>query len=81
MISVTESGPGIPEANRDRVFDPFFSTKHRSKNSGLGLAMVKGAVERFGGHVDFASTPGEETRVSLLLMPRSAAGRRSEPAT
>jgi signal transduction histidine kinase len=48
-IAVRDSGPGIPEAHRQQVFEPFYSTK--SKGTGLGLALVKRFVEEVNGQV------------------------------
>jgi signal transduction histidine kinase len=64
-IEVTDSGPGIPPEVRDRVFEPFFSTK--TSGSGLGLALVKKIAEDHGGGVRLESAPGGPTRVVLSL--------------
>jgi len=48
-ISVSDNGPGIPEGNEGKVFEPFFSTKG---TSGLGLAVIWGIVERHHGHIE-----------------------------
>jgi len=70
-ISVTDDGSGIADALRDRVFEPFFSTKSDGAGTGLGLSMVRWLTEQAGGDVDLTSRPGLGTTVSLLL-PRSA---------
>ena len=49
-VSVRDNGPGIPIALRQRIFDPFFSTKG-NRGTGLGLVLVHHAVERMGGSV------------------------------
>ncbi len=67
LISVRDTGHGIPEDIRARVFDPFFTTKERGKGSGLGLAMVYSAVVRLGGHVEVESEEGVGTEVKILL--------------
>jgi signal transduction histidine kinase len=51
LLWVADSGPGIPEADRDVVFDPFYSTKEPGLGTGLGLAIVQGTVHELGGLV------------------------------
>jgi signal transduction histidine kinase len=62
-VEVTDTGPGIPDALRERVFEPFFTT--RTRGTGLGLAIVKHVVEVHGGGVDVSPAPGGGTRLSL----------------
>lgn len=50
-LSVDDSGPGVPAELRDKVFEPFFSTKPEGQGTGLGLWVVWGVVERLGGSV------------------------------
>ena len=66
-ISVADNGPGIPPEIKDRVFEPFFSTKVDSGGSGLGLSMVREFVSQSGGAVDIRSVVGQGTEVRLLL--------------
>jgi two-component system, NtrC family, sensor histidine kinase PilS len=66
-ILVTDQGPGIAPEIRDRLFDPFVTTK--SGGSGLGLSIVQRAVQAHGGIVT-VSSPGEETRFTIVL-PKS----------
>jgi signal transduction histidine kinase len=70
MITVADTGVGMPPDLVARAFEPFFTTKGAGKGSGLGLAMVYGFVKQSGGHVAIDSAPGEGTRVRLYL-PRS----------
>lgn len=66
-VLVTDQGPGISPEIRDRLFDPFVTTK--SGGSGLGLSIVQRAVQAHGGIVT-VSAPGEETRFTIVL-PKS----------
>jgi signal transduction histidine kinase len=68
VVSVTDNGPGIPEAIRDRIFDPFFTTKPVGKGTGLGLDIVRRLVQRHNGQIELTSRPGRtEFRVTLPL--------------
>jgi signal transduction histidine kinase len=49
-LSVTDSGPGIPESLKSEIFKPYFTT--RDKGTGLGLSIVHQIVEEFGGQID-----------------------------
>lgn len=64
-IDVSDTGPGISEENRGRVFVPFFTTK--AKGTGLGLSVVHQIVRNHGGSVDVESALGQGTTVSILL--------------
>ncbi|HEX5093152.1 MAG TPA: ATP-binding protein, partial [Burkholderiales bacterium] len=71
-IAVSDSGPGIAPEVRERMFDPFFSTKEVGKGSGMGLAMVHGIVHQHGGHVQVESAPGTGTTFRVLIPPAEA---------
>ncbi len=66
-IVVKDTGSGIDPEIRDRIFDPYFTTKEVGKGSGLGLAVVLGIVENHGGAVSVESRPGNGTAFSILL--------------
>ena len=72
LIEVADNGTGIPEEIRDKIFDPFFSTKDVGKGTGLGLATVYGIVQQTGGHLYVESEVGRGTSFGILL-PRHRA--------
>lgn len=65
LMSVTDDGPGIPEAVRDKIFEPFFST--RAEGTGLGLAIARRIVTAHRGDIRIESTPGRGTTVSVTI--------------
>ncbi len=73
QLVVRDTGCGIPEGLRDRIFEPFFSTKHASEGAGLGLAVVYGIVNRHGGRIAVESEVGKGTTVRITL-PRKVSG-------
>jgi PAS domain S-box-containing protein len=70
-ISVADTGSGIPEELRERVFEPFFSTKH--KGSGLGLPTAKRIIDAHGGRLTIGSSPSAGAAVCVVL-PRFPTG-------
>jgi signal transduction histidine kinase len=74
LLSVTDTGTGIPAAILNRVFDPFFTTKEVGKGTGLGLSMVYGFAKQSGGHVKIYSEEGHGTAVRLYLPRAKQAG-------
>ena len=67
LVTVKDTGTGMPENVREHAFEPFFTTKPVGAGSGLGLSMVYGFVTQSGGHVAIDSTPGKGTSVKLYL--------------
>ena len=64
-VVVADTGPGIPEAERDKLFLPYYSTKGRG--SGLGLAIVRRIVAEHGGSIDVADNLPQGTRFTIEL--------------
>lgn len=70
ILSVTDDGAGIPEAEHGRIFEPGVRLGATYAGSGLGLAVVKSIAEAHGGRVTIRSAPGEGATIALVL-PRS----------
>ncbi len=68
VISISDSGHGIPEAIRERIFDAFFTTKEVGRGTGQGLAISRTiVVDRHGGRLTFESAPGVGTTFHIRL--------------
>jgi PAS domain S-box-containing protein len=78
-IEVIDSGAGIPSDIRDRIFEPFFSTKQFGVGTGLGLSMVFGFARQSGGSVTVESEEGKGACFRILL-PRADVGVSDAPA-
>ena len=77
VIEVIDNGPGIPQEDRDRIFDPFYrgkaATKSGTKGTGLGLAIVRDYVEMHHGTVKALAAAGAHFRVILPKVPPASA--------
>jgi signal transduction histidine kinase len=71
VVSVRDTGPGIPAANQGKIFEPFFSTKGSASGLGIGLSLAKRLVEnRFGGSMSVESEIGKGTTFTIYLPAR-----------
>ena len=67
LITVADTGEGIPDYLLDRIFDPFFTTKEQNKGTGLGLSTVMGIVKGHGGFIAVHSKPRLETQFRIYI--------------
>lgn len=66
-IHVCDQGPGLPEKDTERLFEPFFTSKPAGTGTGLGLWLTHGIVEDHGGRIEFADLPEGGARFTILL--------------
>ena len=67
MVKISDTGSGIPEEHREKIFQAFFTTKIAGEGSGLGLDIVKKIIDKHGGKIDFVSEVGEGTTFMIWL--------------
>ena len=70
IITVEDTGVGIPPEILENLFNPFFTTKDVNEGKGLGLSIVHGIIRSHGGTIQAASEPGEGTRFVIKLPTR-----------
>jgi two-component system NtrC family sensor kinase len=66
-IAVEDTGAGMDEATRIRVFEPFYTTKDIGDGTGLGLSVSWGIIREHGGWIDIVSTPGEGSTFTVYI--------------
>lgn len=66
-LTITDTGCGIPPEVKDRIFEPYFTTKEQGKGTGLGLAVVHGIVKEWQGDIAIASVVGRGTTMTVYL--------------
>ena len=83
VLSISDTGRGIPQEDLGRVFEPFYSTKTLSESSGtgLGLSIVHGVVKEHGGFVDVTSVRGQGTTFTMYLPCLPSEARADAPST
>jgi two-component system, OmpR family, sensor histidine kinase KdpD len=69
VVRVVDQGPGIPESEQKRIFEPFQHGGTANAGSGLGLAIAKGFIEANGGEIAVESLPGQGTSFLVTLLP------------
>ncbi len=82
VLSIADTGIGIPKDVLTKIFEPFFTTKERGKGTGLGLSMVYGAVKEHKGYITVASEPGAGALFTIFLpaSPAAALAPEKEPS-
>ncbi|HVY78363.1 MAG TPA: ATP-binding protein [Solirubrobacterales bacterium] len=74
VVRVVDQGPGIPEKDWERIFEPFQHGETASAGSGLGLAIARGFIEANGGEIAVESLPGQGTSFVVTLPPHDGGG-------
>lgn len=77
VVSVQDTGHGIPEAARSQIFEPFFTTKEVGQGSGQGLAICRSVVHKHGGTISFETEVGRGTTF-IIHLPLAAAAAKQE---
>ncbi|MCU0615985.1 MAG: ATP-binding protein [Gemmatimonadaceae bacterium] len=81
VLTVTDNGVGIDERTRERLFDPYFSTRPVGSGTGLGLPIVQGVVTSLGGRIDVTSVVGRGSTFAVRLPAQLRAEPSDAPAS
>ena len=79
-VRIRDNGTGMDEVTRQRIFDPFYTTKDVGKGTGLGLSIVKGILDDHNAEVSVESTPEVGTCFILRFPLQSAGASKTEAA-
>jgi two-component system NtrC family sensor kinase len=71
VLSVEDSGPGIPSEIQHRIFEPFFTTKKEGHGTGLGLSMSKSVIEKYGGQISVRNVEPHGSCFTIVLPQKS----------
>ena len=80
LLQVLDNGYGMEESVKEKVLEPFFTTKEMGKGTGLGLSMVYGIVRQNGGYLEIESEQGEGTSITVYLPRYAGTAEGGEPA-
>ncbi|MDD2553347.1 MAG: ATP-binding protein, partial [Desulfotomaculaceae bacterium] len=67
IINVSDNGKGMERGLQSQIFNPFFTTKEKTRGTGLGLSVSLGIAQSHGGRIEVASEPGSGSTFSLIL--------------
>ncbi len=67
ILTISDTGPGIPKEALTKIFEPFYTTKHKTKGVGLGLSVVYGIVTQHGGDIEISGEPGQGAVFTISL--------------
>jgi signal transduction histidine kinase len=77
VVTIEDSGSGIPQDIIGKIFDPFFTTKKVGEGTGLGLSISYGIIEKHGGHIEVESKIGKGTKFTIRINMKPVIDRRT----
>jgi two-component system NtrC family sensor kinase len=81
MVSIHDTGVGIPEEHLEQLFHPFFTTKPPTQGTGLGLSICHGIIKQLGGHITAESHPGRGSTFRVFLPTHVPGARAATPGS